>query len=89
MKQPYAIVIKRSVLKDIRRIPASILRSIQAKIEALAENPFPTGMETIQGYDHHYRIRIGNYRIIYEVATTIRIITIIRIGHRKNVYDKL
>ncbi len=89
MKQPFSIVLKHSVQKDIRRIPASILGSIQTKIATLAENPFPAGAEPIQGYDHHYRIRIGNYRIIYEVAATIRIITVIRIGHRKDVYRQL
>ena len=85
----YSIVLKKSVLKDIRKIPAVILRRIQERIALLAEDPFPNGVESIQGYAHHYRIRIGNYRVVYEVATEIRIITVIRIGHRQNVYQEL
>ncbi len=71
MTQPYEIVLKRSVLKDIRRIPASILQSIQQRIVALADNAFPPGMEPIEGYEHHYRIRIGNYRVLYKTEKTI------------------
>ena len=89
MTKPFAIALKRSVLKDLRRIPQSIVRAIQDRIAALSENPFPSGVESIEGYAHHYRIRMGNYRIVYEVAATVRIITIVRIGHRKDVYKKM
>lgn len=89
MNGPYEIVVKKSVLKDIRRIPRSVLQGIQERIAALADNPFPHGAEPMEGYDHHYRIRFGQYRIVYEVAATVRIITIIRVGHRKDVYRKL
>lgn len=89
MATPYDIVVKQSVLKDIRRIPQSILGKLKEKIAALAHEPFPPGAEPIQGYGHHYRIRLGNYRIIYQVATTIRIITIVKVGHRKDVYKAL
>lgn len=85
----YGLVFKRSVVKDIRRIPGSILQSIHDRIAALANDPFPSGAEPIEGYKHYYRIRIGQYRVIYEVAATVRIITIIRIGHRKDVYRML
>ncbi len=89
MKKPYAILLKRSVLKDIRRIPRSILQGIQERIASLADDPFPPGAQPIEGYDHYYRIRIGHYRVIYEVAAVVRIITVIRIGHRKDIYRKL
>ena len=89
MKQVYDIVLKRSVLKDIRRIPRIVVRELQDCIAALAIDPFPHGVEPIAGYEHHFRIRVGNYRIIYEVAKTVRIITIIRIGHRKEGYRSM
>lgn len=89
MTKIYEIVFKRSVLKDIRRIPRIFLEKIQQKISGLSENPFPAGAEKIEGYEHHYRIRLGHYRIIYEVQATIRIVTVIRIGHRKDVYRQL
>lgn len=85
----YGIIFKTSVKKDIRRIPGTILQSIQTCIAALATEPFPPGVVPIEGYKHYYRIRIGQYRIVYEVRVTVRIITIIRIGHRKDVYRNL
>lgn len=82
----YAIVFKHSVKKDLRRIPEIIVRRIQVAILALSGNPFPEGVKKIYGYEHIFGLRMGNYRIVYEVATEIHIITVIRIGHRKEVY---
>ncbi len=89
MTKSFKIVLKRSVLKDIRRMPRSALHTIQDRIAALEDDPFPPGAESIKGYDHHYRIRIGTYRVIYEVAAAAKIITIIRIAHRKDIYRHL
>lgn len=88
-KNIYRIQFLPSVLKDIRRLPQNVLTMLQTRIDGLAEDPFPQGVMPIKGYDKHYRIRIGQYRIVYAVETTIRIITVIRIGHRKDVYRKL
>ena len=85
----YIIRFSHSAKKDIRRIPSAILQRIQDAMDALRKDPLPDGCEPIRGYKHCYRIRIGNYRVVYEVATQIRIITIIRIGHRQNVYQEL
>ena len=89
MTKPFEIVLKKSVLKDIKRIPRRILENIQERIASLATDPIPSGAEPIQGYKDHYRIRIGQYRVVYEVTSTIRIITVIRIGHRKDVYRNM
>lgn len=89
MKQQFAIVLRRSATKDMRRIPMSILRIMKEQIATLATNPLPSGSRPVHGYRNFYRIRIGNYRVIYEVAAVIRIVTIIRMGHRKDVYRKL
>lgn len=89
MERPFKIELKKSVLKDIRKIPVGYLAAIRERILQLAVDPVPNGAEPIQGYKHHYRIRIGNYRVIYEVASDIRIVTIIRIGNRKDVYRQL
>lgn len=85
----FRIVLKKSIAKDIRGIPASALKRIKNAIDQLRTNPYPDGHEKVRGYDRTYRIRIGRYRVIYEVEKTIRIITIIRIGHRKNVYKHM
>ena len=85
----YSVQYLPSAVKDIRKLPATVLRTSRKSIDALKETPFPKGSTKIRGYEHFYGIRIGRYRIVYEVAKTIRIITIIRIGHRKDVYKKL
>ncbi len=89
MNSLYRIVLKESVVRDIRKFPRAVLSRLRERIAALAINPFPAGAEKIQGYEHHYRIRAGAYRIVYEVRTTVKIITIIRVGHRKDVYRRL
>lgn len=75
-KNLYQIVVKRSVLKEIRRLPAAVLERIHERIAALAMDPVPPDAEAIQGYAHIYRLRIGSYRVVYEVAAQIRIITL-------------
>lgn len=87
-RNTYRIVVKESVLRDIRRLPQLVVQRLYEHIAALANEPIPSGAEKIHGYNHYYRIRVGAYRVIYEVGRSIRIITIIRIGHRKDVYKR-
>lgn len=82
----YSIIFKQSVLKDLRKIPEQFRRNIWSTIDDLKNNPTPDGCIQIQGYEDFYRIRIGKYRIIYEVAKKVCIITVIKVGHRKDVY---
>lgn len=82
----YALVFKSSVRKDMRRIPNAAVLRIQQALRALQTDPMPQGSISLHADGRFYRIRVGSYRIIYEVAHEIRIVTITRIGHRKNVY---
>lgn len=88
-KRPYQITVQKPVLKQMRFIPPVVLGHVRERIAALADDPVPAQAEPIQGYKGYFRIRIGSYRVIYEVAHTIRIITIVRIAHRKDVYRNL
>lgn len=86
----YTIRFAPSVRKDWRRLPAAMTEQIQDVLLALGNNPYPTGCKKIRGYDHYFRIKIGKqYRIVYEVADAIRIVIIVRIRHRKDVYRGL
>ncbi len=85
----YQVIVRRSAQKDMRRIPRMILEHIIQCMIDLETNPFPSGVKPVSGYPHYFRIRIGQYRMIYEVKTQIRIITIMRIGHRRDVYRKI
>jgi len=81
----YKLVFKKSVAKDFRPIPNKDVSRILQRIEELRENPRPIGSEKLSGQER-YRIRQGVYRIIYEVADKQLIVTVVKIGHRKDVY---
>ena len=81
----FEIRFKRSVVKELLQLPKADNRRIMARIESLAANPFPNGSEKLAGRDA-YRIRQGNYRIIYSVDDRRVIVEIVRVGHRSDVY---
>jgi len=82
---PYSISFRPAALRELRALPLSDQERIQTKINALAERPFPPGCKKIKGSDW-FRIRVGDYRIIYNVQSQELVILIIRIGHRREVY---
>lgn len=77
---------KKSTRKDLRKLPANTAKRIVGTVEGLAENPFPHGVEKLSGSEHAYRVRLGDYRIVYEVVTESKLIEIQRVRHRKDVY---
>ena len=85
----YRVLFRPSVYKDVRRLPRFVLDSIKAVLRALEENPFPPSSKKLEGSHDLYRIRVGRYRILYEVTKEVRIVSIIRIAHRSKVYRDL
>ena len=81
----YKIVFKKSVGKDLRRLPKQDIMRILARITSLADNPRPLGAEKLTN-EQKYRIRQGNYRILYTIEDTIITVTIVKVGHRRDVY---
>ncbi len=81
----YELVVRPSVQKDVQGIPSADLKRILSRIEALRDDPRPTGCVKLSGLEY-YRIRQGNYRIVYEIQDTRLIVIVIKIGHRKEVY---
>ncbi|MES1181121.1 MAG: type II toxin-antitoxin system RelE/ParE family toxin [Verrucomicrobiota bacterium] len=77
---------KKSTRKDLRKLPPSTADRIVEAVENLAENPFPHGVEKLSGPEHAYRIRLGDYWIVYEVVTESKLVEIQRVRHRKDVY---
>jgi mRNA interferase RelE/StbE len=82
----YTVEIKRSAAKELAALPADARRRVSAKIESLANDPRPPGCEKLAGEQNAYRVRTGDYRIVYEIRDTELIVTVIRIGHRREVY---
>ncbi|MGB7413111.1 MAG: type II toxin-antitoxin system RelE/ParE family toxin [Thermosynechococcaceae cyanobacterium] len=81
----FRVIFKKSVTKDLRHIPKSDVARILSRIETLAIEPRPQGIEKLSSQEK-YRIRQGVYRIIYEIADKELIVVIVKVGHRRDVY---
>ena len=81
----YRLVFKQSVVKDLRKIPNKDVQRILQRIDGLADDPRPVGVEKLTG-DEKYRIRQGNYRILYAIDYDVITVTIVKVGHRRDVY---
>ncbi len=83
----YKLSIKPSAGKELEAVGSKQDRNrIIAKISVLAENPRPRGSEKLAGHDDRYRIRQGNYRVVYEIDDDSSYVIIYKIGHRREVY---
>jgi len=85
----YKILWKKSVERDLRKIPKKFVYRIFEVVRELSENPFPGDVRKITGSKNLYRLRVGEYRIIYEVDTENGVITIFHVRHRKDIYKTL
>jgi len=82
----YSLEIKRSAARELERLPTKKdRRPVADRISRLAEEPRPPGAEKLVGGER-YRVRQGLYRIVYEVDDTSRIVRVVKIGHRRDVY---
>lgn len=82
----YQVVVERAAEKDLKRLSSPVQPRIIAAIKDLAANPRPSGCRKLAGTPSEWRIRVGDYRIVYEIADTIRIVRINRVRHRRDVY---
>lgn len=84
----YKIEITASAEKSLKKIPKKDLEKIVEAIQVLAISPFPSGCRKLKGEENVYRVRQGNYRIIYEIIDSKLIVLVLKIGHRKDIYKK-
>lgn len=82
----YKIVFKESAFKELQSLDKAVRVRVSAVIDALAYNPRPPGYLKMKG-SSSYRIRIGDWRVIYDVVDNILTVTILKIGHRGGIYD--
>ena len=81
----YSLEIKRSAAKELAQVPPKDRGRIVARIHALADDPRPVGAERLSGQER-YRVREGDYRILYEIEDQVLRIMVVKIGHRRDVY---
>lgn len=83
----YRIIIEDKALKGLSKIPKPHNSRIVKAIDALAKEPYPAGCKKLKSRNNQYRIRIGDYRVIYNVKNAILTILVLDIGNRKNIYQ--
>ena len=82
----YKVEWKNSAYKELQKLPRPIITRVVAAVSELSNEPFPHGVKKLVGSEFSYRIRIGDYRVVYEVIADRLIIEIVRVRHRKDVY---
>jgi mRNA interferase RelE/StbE len=83
----YSVVIKSSAQGELDALDDAVFTRIDRKILALAENPRPAGCKKLKGYKDQWRIRVGDWRVIYFVDDSAKRVTITRVAHRREAYD--
>lgn len=87
MSESYSVLLTRPARKDLDRLDRQTLNRLAPQIDALASDPRPAGCLKVKGEQNLWRIRVGDYRIGYEIDDAAREVTVIRIGHRREFYD--
>ena len=81
----YRIEIKKSAVKEIKKLPPQDIKKVLAKIESLSEDPRSADSIKLSG-EEKYRVRCGDYRILYTIEHDVLIVYVVKVGHRKDVY---
>ena len=82
----YSILLERAAEKDLARLTDAVHSRVIAALHGLARNPRPPGCRKLAGAKHDWRIRVGDYRVIYEIADVIRVVRVHRVRHRGEAY---
>jgi mRNA interferase RelE/StbE len=82
----YAIEFSKRAMRELEMFPNPIRNRIDARIRALASDPRPPGCQRLTGFDDLYRVRSGDYRIVYQIQDRVLIVVIVRVGHRREIY---
>lgn len=88
MESTYTVEMEPRAAKDLRSVPTRDQVRVLDRIASLADDPRPHGSEKLVGMTDAYRVRQGDYRIVYTIDEAVRIVTITRVGHRRDVYRR-
>jgi mRNA interferase RelE/StbE len=83
----YAVVFARSARKELEALDPPIIERVIARIEALASDPRPAGSRKLRGSGNLWRVRVGDYRVVYGLDDRRRVVDIVRIRHRREAYQ--
>ena len=83
----YSLEIKHSAQKELDALDETLFARIDRKILALADEPRPAGCKKLKGYKDQWRMRVGDWRVVYIIDDGARLVSITRVAHRREVYD--
>ncbi len=82
----YGVEVKPSARKELEALPDNVLARVVQRIDALRRNPKPAGVKKLKGYKDQWRIRVGDWRVLYIIDDAAKLVSITRIAHRREVY---
>ena len=85
----YSVRLNRAARRELNRLDSRIHRQVLEKILALGDNPRPRDVKLLRGRDRSYRVHSGEYRILYEINEATKVVLVVRVGHRREVYRNL
>jgi mRNA interferase RelE/StbE len=83
---PYTVSLKPAAARQLEGLPRDIQERIFAKLTALGANPRLPGIEKLRGSEDLFRVRVGDYRIVYQIQEDRHVVLVVKIGHRRDVY---
>lgn len=85
----YNVILKPSAAKNFHNLPVKTKQKIAAKIDLLAITPLPSGVKKLSGHSDIWRLRFGDYRLVYQLAHSTSVLTILKIAHRSVAYERI
>lgn len=82
----YRIEFVKQAAKQFKKLPSPDRQRLKPKIDALAQDPRPNGVVKLSGQENLYRIRVGDYRVIYSIQDNLLLVLVLKIGHRRDIY---
>ena len=83
----YAVDIKPSARRELENLSDNLIARLVPKIDGLAANPRPSGSRKLRGYKDLWRIRVGDYRVVYIIDDDRKVVSVTRVAHRRDVYE--
>ncbi len=84
----YSVEIKPLARKELEALTDGVLARVVRKIESLGHVPRPTGCKKLKGYTDQWRVRVGDWRVVYIIDDTAKLVSVTRIAHRREVYER-
>ena len=84
----YTVQLAPAAKRQLRKLDRSIQERVVRRLEKLEKDPRPSGVEKMEGDESTYRIRMGEYRIVYEIQNKVLVVLVLKVGHRREVYRR-